>query len=453
MKGISEIVAMELTVESGPSRGTTVVVHARQMLIGRDTDCTLCLPDDATVSRRHASLSWEQGQWILRDLGSKNGTFLARETGPHPLAGGHPVAPGERFLVGSALVSLNRAAAPESTPLQLRIVLQDTLLHFELRSAAAVVDRIEVPYRVPEVAALHRALLGTVAAEQGGAIARSDDAFIAAGHQLAAALLPGPLIGRLQDADGALSLMLDPALVGIAWEAMCLGGQPLGLLRPVSRQVLLTGTQRPTVPPGRRVLVVANPTPDLAHSHMAAEVLLHELTEDYDLPQVQYLAGPRATTSRVCEALMASDVAIYLGHAAHHPTAPQQSGWRLADGILDAGRFTTLAKVPALVIAAACESARETPATEGFTLLSDGAGVAAALLLAGGSQYIGTLWRVPVVSGSAFGAVLLGAFLSGHSAAEAMLAAQRHLKEVLNAPMYVRAGYVQYGTPDWRLAH
>lgn len=451
MKGNSDIVALTLTVASGPCQGVEVTVHTRQVLIGRDTDCALCLPDDATVSRRHASLSWEHGQWILRDLGSKNGTAIVRAAGRLPVAESQAISPGEQFLVGSAEVWLRPAVTATPPPMQLRIVLQDKTLQYELRTGAALVDRVDVPYRLPEVAALHRRLLEVGAANHGGAAADSDRAFVVVGQQLAEALLPASLMARLPTSDVALGLLLDPALVGIAWEALCLDGQPLGLRCPVSRQILLTGIQRPTAPSGRRVLVVANPTPDLAPAHIAAEALLHELTEYHELPQVRYLAGPRATTGRVCEALLSCDVAIYLGHAAHNPAAPQQGGWRLADGVLDAGRFATLAKVPALVIAAACESARETPVTEGFTLLPEAAGPAAALLLAGTSQYIGTLWQVPVVSGSAFGTVLLGALLRGQTAAEAMLAAQHHLKSALNAPLYVRAGYVQYGTPDWRL--
>jgi pSer/pThr/pTyr-binding forkhead associated (FHA) protein len=44
-------------------------------VIGRSSSCQLVLADD-TVSRRHAELRIEDGRWLLRDLGSSNGTWV-----------------------------------------------------------------------------------------------------------------------------------------------------------------------------------------------------------------------------------------------------------------------------------------------------------------------------------------------------------------------------------------
>ncbi|MEJ2012986.1 MAG: FHA domain-containing protein [Anaerolineales bacterium] len=44
-------------------------------LIGRAPDNSVVLQDE-TVSARHARISYASGQWILEDLGSKNGTFV-----------------------------------------------------------------------------------------------------------------------------------------------------------------------------------------------------------------------------------------------------------------------------------------------------------------------------------------------------------------------------------------
>jgi hypothetical protein len=46
-----------------------------RLVIGRSSACQLVLADD-TVSRRHAELFVEEGRWLLRDLGSSNGTWL-----------------------------------------------------------------------------------------------------------------------------------------------------------------------------------------------------------------------------------------------------------------------------------------------------------------------------------------------------------------------------------------
>jgi hypothetical protein len=48
---------------------------AARLLIGRSSACQLVLADD-TVSRRHAELRIEDGRWLLRDLGSSNGTWV-----------------------------------------------------------------------------------------------------------------------------------------------------------------------------------------------------------------------------------------------------------------------------------------------------------------------------------------------------------------------------------------
>ena len=50
------------------------LVEAR-LTIGRSSSCQLVLGDD-TVSRRHAELFLEGSRWILRDLGSSNGTWV-----------------------------------------------------------------------------------------------------------------------------------------------------------------------------------------------------------------------------------------------------------------------------------------------------------------------------------------------------------------------------------------
>jgi len=60
-----------------------------EVTLGRSSDCTLQLPA-AGASRRHASVALRDGQVVLRDLGSTNGTFLngERVTGEAVLASG-----------------------------------------------------------------------------------------------------------------------------------------------------------------------------------------------------------------------------------------------------------------------------------------------------------------------------------------------------------------------------
>jgi pSer/pThr/pTyr-binding forkhead associated (FHA) protein len=50
-----------------------LALPADAMTIGRAPDCE-CLVVEASVSRRHAHLRREGERWLLRDLGSSNGT-------------------------------------------------------------------------------------------------------------------------------------------------------------------------------------------------------------------------------------------------------------------------------------------------------------------------------------------------------------------------------------------
>ena len=48
---------------------------AAKFRIGRLGDCEVCIPDEH-VSRAHAEISFEDGQWCIRDLNSSNGIYV-----------------------------------------------------------------------------------------------------------------------------------------------------------------------------------------------------------------------------------------------------------------------------------------------------------------------------------------------------------------------------------------
>lgn len=67
-------------------------------VIGRDEGVDLCIPVQS-VSRRHAEIRWEGAQWLLRDLGSRNGTLLDGQR-VHESA----LEPGQEVRVGDVLL-------------------------------------------------------------------------------------------------------------------------------------------------------------------------------------------------------------------------------------------------------------------------------------------------------------------------------------------------------------
>lgn len=87
---VSEV-AMLLMVE-GPWPGKRIFVEQPTLVVGRDAECDLVIPD-RQVSRRHAMVSQEEDGYTLQDLGSKNGTFVNGQelTGTHLLQDGDEI--------------------------------------------------------------------------------------------------------------------------------------------------------------------------------------------------------------------------------------------------------------------------------------------------------------------------------------------------------------------------
>jgi pSer/pThr/pTyr-binding forkhead associated (FHA) protein len=88
-----------LVVTAGALKGTTLDLAEQQITLGRANDATLVLNDDY-ASSRHARIFPQDGQWIVEDLGSTNGTYLDRQkvTRPMPVPAGVPIRIGKTVL-------------------------------------------------------------------------------------------------------------------------------------------------------------------------------------------------------------------------------------------------------------------------------------------------------------------------------------------------------------------
>jgi hypothetical protein len=91
--------AHRLLVTSGALAGTSLGLTDQQITVGRANDATLVLNDDY-ASSRHARLFPQDGQWIVEDLGSTNGTYIDRQkvTQPTPVPVGVPIRIGKTVL-------------------------------------------------------------------------------------------------------------------------------------------------------------------------------------------------------------------------------------------------------------------------------------------------------------------------------------------------------------------
>jgi len=88
--------------------GTTAPLYP-VTTIGRDQkQCNLVLAYDDQVSRVHATLEDQGGDWILTDLGSSNGTHLNGFRLTTPV----PVQPGEIITIGNTMFTIHRPGDP-----------------------------------------------------------------------------------------------------------------------------------------------------------------------------------------------------------------------------------------------------------------------------------------------------------------------------------------------------
>lgn len=92
-------VARKLVVIEGELAGTVVPLGNSPITVGRAADSTLVLNDDYSSSR-HARFFPSDGQWIVEDQGSTNGTWIDRTriTGPTVLRVGSKVRIGRTTL-------------------------------------------------------------------------------------------------------------------------------------------------------------------------------------------------------------------------------------------------------------------------------------------------------------------------------------------------------------------
>ena len=92
-----------LVVTAGALKGTSLDLGQQQITLGRANDATLVLNDDY-ASSRHARIFPQDGQWIVEDLGSTNGTYLDRQKVTRPM----PVPLGVPIRIGKTVLELRR---------------------------------------------------------------------------------------------------------------------------------------------------------------------------------------------------------------------------------------------------------------------------------------------------------------------------------------------------------
>lgn len=196
----------------------------------------------------------------------------------------------------------------------------------------------------------------------------------------------GPALNRMEDVSH-LYVVPTGGLHGVPWHASQVDGEPLITRLPVIYEpgaaagARMSRSDRPALLPGSDSTVVGDPIDNLPNARAEASAVAQRLG-------VHALLGEEATTSAVREALATTAWAHLAAHGHYSAGDPLASGVVLADGTLTARQLLRI-KVPQILVVSTCESGRQL-AEAGDELW----GLARALLYAGASTAILSLWRV-----------------------------------------------------------
>jgi predicted component of type VI protein secretion system len=111
-------VSHHFVMRSGPTPGKTFQLTGQEITIGRDPSNDITIKDPE-VSRQHARLLAQAGEYVLEDLGSTNGTFVngQRLIGPHLLKTGEMVLFAENVSLVYEEISPDQDATLVSEPI------------------------------------------------------------------------------------------------------------------------------------------------------------------------------------------------------------------------------------------------------------------------------------------------------------------------------------------------
>ncbi|MEC7947913.1 MAG: FHA domain-containing protein [Myxococcota bacterium] len=85
-----------LVVTGGPLSGQFFPITAEGLMLGRDPDCDIAMPEDPNVSREHARVFLHNSAVWAQDAGSRNGVVVNGKRLVRP----KQVGPGDKLTVG-----------------------------------------------------------------------------------------------------------------------------------------------------------------------------------------------------------------------------------------------------------------------------------------------------------------------------------------------------------------
>src|SRR5688572_596536 len=110
---------LKLVVLAGAKQGLEIPLKKDKFLIGRAKECSLRAGSEA-ISRRHCAILRKSGRCTVRDLGSRNGTYVndIRITEEVALSAGDELRIGPLKFRIAAVEERKSAPAPAASPVQ-----------------------------------------------------------------------------------------------------------------------------------------------------------------------------------------------------------------------------------------------------------------------------------------------------------------------------------------------
>jgi hypothetical protein len=101
----------KLVIRTGSQMGAEFPAERAVIHLGRGSSNDIIL-QDSQVSRQHAELSQQGDQFVIRDLGSTNGTYVNDER----VVGSRPLRPGDRIRIGDTILAYESGFAAAAAP-------------------------------------------------------------------------------------------------------------------------------------------------------------------------------------------------------------------------------------------------------------------------------------------------------------------------------------------------
>lgn len=99
----------ELVVQTSDGRSKTIpLVDVERIALGRSSTNELCFPEDSGLSRQHLVFERIGADWIVRDLNSKNGTFVNTTK----IQNAHVLGPGDKVTAGHLTIQYQLSGHP-----------------------------------------------------------------------------------------------------------------------------------------------------------------------------------------------------------------------------------------------------------------------------------------------------------------------------------------------------